>query len=659
MVMRRKTSTLPTRIYKYALLPPAEADLVDGAFRGARRYYNALVAIELDRRRRYRELRSAMHPSLARLEEEVRAAEGRLAASRAAVGAAKSAARSRAVAPADRAAVGAVLAELRDLRSRLRAERGRCESPASLQIMRRLRELRKGEQPDLVKKLRDELKEERAKTAFGRAAAQVDAEANEAVKKLRPTLYSGTYLLVEAAVRAASSGAADPRYDDAPDHLARGRIGVHFCGGAGVERLSDSTLMQVSPIPHFRERPSGKLHARGKAARTTLRFRVASTEAGKPVWATFPMVMDRPLPDDARIKDAYVTRQPRDARTPWRYDLCVVAESREFERLVPGLRQEGTTAVNFGWRQLPDGSLRVATASSTERGIQEVRLPARVVSGFAKCSDLQSILAKKFDAAKAELSAWIAGHESELPAEFLESFANVGRWRSQHRLAELVWYWRSHRLPGDEAIYSRLSNPMPRGGDPRSWQHGWLDTYRHLQCWADNERRHLVDLRLDLYRRAVKKICTESASVVVDTFKISDVAARPEAEVVEVGGAAARANRVVAAPSVLRQELLHAAARYHCEVVAAETVNGTRRCNACGEVAGEAVVKLVNRCAACGAAWDQDVNNTDNLADAEAGGEVVSLVTPAEVSGDGEVRASSTDSFGAARRSVRKLLKTG
>ena len=137
--------------------------------------------------------------------------------------AAKSRKRSRAVDPAVRVEVKTIQADLKVLRVWLREERRQVESPAALDLIDRLRALSKDDEEE-AKSLREQLKEERSKTVFGRAVQVVDDGANEEVKKLRPTTYSGTYLLVEEAARAASKGKLDPRYDDAPAHLAEGRV---------------------------------------------------------------------------------------------------------------------------------------------------------------------------------------------------------------------------------------------------------------------------------------------------------------------------------------------------------------------------------------------------------------------------------------------------
>jgi hypothetical protein len=750
---KRKKSSLPTRVYKYALLPPlahpdadavckafelAGPDLVDESFEAARDHYNDLVEVERRRRHEFRDARATLFPGLAKLEEDQRELNKKLELALAAVKASKAEAKSRKVDPEAKACVKRLRDELRALRIKLKVARAEAnESP-----------LLKG------------------------ASDLVDEAAWAAVKALRKKTYWGTYLLVEEQAKQASGSRTDPEYDRTPPHLLSNRLGVHFLRGIEESDLSTNNLMRIDPLPTFKMRKkSGVLHAEGRAARTTLWFRVRSTAKRRPVFARFPMVMHRPLPEGCKIKDAYLTRRRGSARVPWLYGLCVVLESDRLERQIPCPEQEGTAAVNFGWR-LVGGELRVALVNRGDLGIEEVRLPARFLSEHAKCRDLQEILDESFDAAKATLVKWIAGHpktpeefllglrdlavieldalvgrlaqyEKEdgevaaasarvgtlttclrdefevarhlltesielakadpasveacedtlealfvsieqaetgaskwhlvpeewrdelqlvtddafenlirhlrewasahalLPPAFREAFANIGQWKSQHRLAELAWYWRDHRIEGDDAVFEVVT--------------AWKDKYRHLDDWLVNMRRHLQDWRANYYRNWAKELATTSARLVVDTFKISQVARRERPEEEATGGQAARLNRVLASPSSLRTMILEAAAKYHCEVVAAETSHKTRRCNACGFVHPGAVVELDHACenpAGCGALWDQDVNNTDNLLDDHEGGEVVPLVRPAgEV--DGEVVASARESFGAAREKIR------
>lgn len=677
--MKRKTSVVPTRVYKYALKPPTEnAELADESFSAARRYYNQLVTIENRRRARYRLARTEHFPEIARAEARVSALEMILEEQRSALARTKSAGRTRKVAPEGREDVLQTIETLRQVRRYLVQLTRPIDyfelKEKEQEIMDNLTGLREAGKAFAVKRAEEKLARTRDKIAAEEAKAKSDGvsissdlrekvkilyeatkaineEAQQAVKALRSTLYWGTYLLVEAAFNQASSKSKyDVAYNDMPPHLLTSRIGVHWVGGATVDdvTMAGDTVMQIVNLPVMRLagkrkdrwRTSLQRDADGNVVHCELNFR-AGSDGRKPVWIVFPLAYDRPLPEDGLIKNAYVTRRPLRVRNPWQYHLCVVVESKSFERSLPHVAQEGTTAINFGWRALEGGGLRAATIVRDGRTPEHVELPARFVSGFGLCRRLQGLIDEKFDAIKEVLSAWLATHEDDLPDELLSSFEHLGTWKSSHRLCELVYYWQSHRVDGDADVWPALDE--------------WHKKHVHLSEWVTNQRSHLLRWRRDFYRKLAKDLTTTSAKLVLDTFHIANVARRPQAEEAYEGGDVARRNRTIAAPGELRLEIVEAAKRHHCEVVAAPTADGTRRCNVCGETYDwDPVVELVHTCPGDGSQWDQDVNNADNLLDAAASGDVVPLVKPATTSVDGDFQPSSTVSFGTARKALGK-----
>lgn len=676
--MKRKTSDVPTRVYKYALKPPTENDeLADESFCAARWYYNQLVTIENRRRYRYRAARTEHFPELARAEARVCALETILEEQRSALSQTKAAGRTRQVNPEGRAAVLQTIEILRQVRRSL----GQLTRPIAYfehrekeqEIVAALFLLQEAGKTFAVKKTEEKLARVREQIVLEETKAKADGlaippdlrervsrfyeetktineEAQQAVKALRPTLYWGTYLLVEAAFNQASSKSRyDVAYNDSPSHLLTSRIGVHWVGGATVDDVTKAgdTVMQIANLPVVRLAGKRKDHWRtrlqrdadGHVVHCELKFR-AGSDGRKPVWVVFPLAYDRPLPEDGLIKYAYVTRRPLRVRNPWQYHLCVVVESKSFERALPHTTQEGTTAINFGWRSL-EGGLRVATIVRDGRTPEHVELPARFVSGFGLCRRLQGLVDEKFDAIKEVLSAWLATHEDDLPEELVASFERLGSWKSSYRLCELVYYWQSHRVEGDADVWPSLDE--------------WHKKHVHLSEWMTNQRSHLLRWRRDFYRKLAKDLTTSSARLVLDTFHIASVARRTPAEEVEEGGDVARRNRTIAAPGELRLEIVEAAKRHHCEVVAAPTVDGTRRCNVCGETyEWDPASELVHTCPGDGSQWDQDVNNADNLLDASASGEVVQLVRPAMKLDDGDFQPSATVSYGTARKALGK-----
>jgi len=612
----RKTSTVPSRVFRFGLRPPTvNADLVEALFAQTRVHGNQLVTIENVSRNRYRMARARLFPAYGALEDRYQKLEIQIQTLRKQIDLGKSTARSRAVDPVLKNEIAVLKNEKKSLAQQLKEMR-----PSTTQ------------DPELIE-----------------IGASANADARAATKALRKTIYWGTYQLIETAVQQASRDTPfEVAYNMDPPHQLSSRIGVQIQGGMSVADLSTDTQLRISPLPKFRPHRGGPLFARGSWARTTLAIRIASDEKNHPVWAEFPMVMHRPLPNDARIMGAYVTRRRDSVRIPWRYDLCIGLESNEFERTTSSPSQIGTTAINFGWRHI-DGKLRVATVNPEGKTPFEILLPRTIVKKFHTCDHLQSLVDTKLDEVKKTLHAWISARESELPAEFLESFRNLPAWKSNHRLAELVWYWRDHRVPGDDLIYPIMEQ--------------WKDRYRHLGDWLDNQRQHLLDWRTNYYRKFSRWLALHSRRILIDDFQISAVAKRPDPEDELEGGQLARRNRTIVSPSQLRLFIKQACAKYHCEAIVSPTTNNTRRCNVCGELyEWDPARELVHTCPGDGSTWDQDVNNTDNLHDRAASGEVITLVTPAEIvvksEGCENVVPSSSLSFRDAREQLHNSLKT-
>src|SRR5690606_14013043 len=71
---------------------------------------------------------------------------------------------------------------------------------------------------------------------------------------------------------------------------------------------------------------SGTRSERRLHARTTLRIRIGS-EGRDPVWASFPMIMHRPLPPDGIVKQAAVKLARIGTRERWELHVTVQAPS--------------------------------------------------------------------------------------------------------------------------------------------------------------------------------------------------------------------------------------------------------------------------------------------------------------------------------------------
>lgn len=671
--MKRKVSSVPTVVFEYRLwAPTAGADLVEKAFADSDDYYDELAEIENDRRSTYRRDRRELFPALAALEDQEAELDRRLAELGKRVRAAKADSRSRSVDDSAKAEAKDLRAKLKEVRARVREAKepvraaGLRRSLATAvsrrdEVAARAGELRRQEESADTRSAEEQAEARRVLLWYerklssldarvarlreevaglpatspdeaGTLAAQElvrraevkDAEALAAAKAARKRCYWGTGQLVEAAVERAMA--------DSPGYVAKkirgqgGRIGIQVMGGLSPEEALADTRIQ--------------LDARERRKDGVFRLRVGTVPGTRaPVWSEWPIRVHRPLPSDAVVKWAVVTRTRGHMLRPWVYHLCLSVESQEHFRALPGTRQEGTTAVNFGWRKVGD-TVRVATLNNDARAPEHVLLPALVYRRFGKCAELRSLVDEQFNAAKATLASFIAGREGTLPEAFVESFAGLAKWRSADRLSGLVEYWRDHRVAGDEDVFAAL------------WH--WRGRWWHLHQWEVCNYRKALRARMDFYRCLAKRVCEASARVVVEDFCITQVVRRASlpAEVELEGGDAARENRVRAAVSELRTCLLHAAARYHSEVVLVRATNNTRRCNVCGKlVEWDPARELVRSCPDC-STWDQDVNATDNALDRAASGEAATLVRPAEVSGSRGVVGPVVASARAARGQI-------
>jgi len=602
--MKRKTSTVPTKVYKYGLQSPiVNGRLVDDVIYLGHKFYNRLIEIERSRRAEYRAERTRRFPKLAAVEQEVANLTVAIEASRVAITAGKVAIRTRSV-----DAIGA-------------AE------------VKRLREARKSLASQLVE-MREVCKTDPDFLVWVESA---NASAHEQVKAARNScgVMWGTYNLICASVQQATTSAAmDPefrRYD------GEGRIGVQIIGGMSAADLATDTQLQIAMPEHHDGMTRGEWR---RAARTVVKMRVGSDEKRKPIWAEFPATIHRPLPDDARIMSAVITRRRLGVFRRWEYSLCISCESNKFDRVLPGIKQQGISAINFGWRQFSDG-LRVAMISDDVKGIEEVRLSNRILERFTKCDELRSIIDMRFNAVRATLAGWLASHKTDCPEWLTRSLEFLHLWKQPERLDRVVGNWAGLRFEGDADIYPVLAE--------------WRTKYRHLQEWQMRNRRRGLHMRQDFYRTTAARIVQRSARLVIEAFDVRQVAASPQPEEVLTGGPTARHNRFLAAISELRGCLLLAAQKYHCPVDIVKVSNNTRRCNVCGRLLDWDPAKQIDRdCPDC-STWDQDVNATDNAMTRVASGEVMPMVVPAERAETGEIVPAVRSTFGVARKALANL----
>lgn len=558
---------MSVRVYRYGLLPPTkEADLVRSQMRAAHNYRNVLTEIERGRRAALREIDTshAESAALAAAVRETREAE-------------------------DKA--------VRELRATRAKTRSRSETEAQREAVKAAR-LAKREAvrafAEQRKRLREDATVEAARDAINERAAELRRSARE-----HCGVHWGSYLIVEDAMQAAAKA---PLYDgDEPNdprfvHWAsEGHVGVQLQGGLDVADVwahRGDTQLQIEPVNEaaWHSEVRGE---RRRLSRTTLRMRVQS-DGRQPVWAEWPMIMHRPLPDGGQIKRARVSLRKTGPREVWSVDITV-------QTAAPPVRTcgKGAVGIDLGWRLMPNG-LRVAAwrGSDGEAGELVLPLETEALGGIRKAEELRGLRDDKFNAARAGLVEWLRGRE--VPAWLRQATTTLPMWRSAGRLAALAKRWRSERFEGDEAGYDNLEH--------------WRYRDHHLWSWETSQRAKSLRRRREEYRIFAAMLATRYETIVLEDFDLRDVAAKPKPEKVESENQTARSHRQLAAVSELRLTLINAAGARGAAVAKVDAAYTTRICHACGlvETWDQANV-LSHKCSGCEATWDQDANAAVNI----------------------------------------------
>jgi hypothetical protein len=211
----------------------------------------------------------------------------------------------------------------------------------------------------------------RARVAGGedRAASRAWAAGEiRAARKMTPT-YWGTYLLVEAAAEAACKRPDEPKFRAWAVHDGAGRLGVQCQGGVDLATILAGTdrRLWIEAVRMIADRPvSGRYDPARGVGRSRLHFRVGSDASGRPIWAVWQLIVDRPWPIGARVKQATVVRRIVRGRTGpgrWRDELHLTLEVPEEavvdQRMRPGpeRQQEGDGSSPFGSSRFGGGDV--------------------------------------------------------------------------------------------------------------------------------------------------------------------------------------------------------------------------------------------------------------------------------------------------------------
>lgn len=550
--MKRKTSLVPTRVYKYGCpfgpLPEC-AEAVHKQLFLAHRYQNDLIRVVLDGREAYRALTATL-PDVDAINARIEQANEEQRVLTEQVNSLKRMARSNVrVHPGTRERIKALKAEKRVLREKRKAARKALFGSPKL--------------ADLNKT--DNSKRRQARKASG--------------------VFWGTYLLIESAVDQAKKEKMDPRFKRWD---GTGRLGVQIQRGLLVDKLLSCTdrRLQLRPVPEQAWTPgAAPLEERRRMTRTEVKIRIGSNANRTPVWATFPVILHRPLPPDGRIMGAWVQRKRVGNHECWELCLSLEAYPKPRQPAAP----DGVVAIDFGAKGArADHRVALAVGSDGRQFVMNVPKISRhkktrgedgvmrqtgtpierdLVEVLDHADSLRAIADREFNAARDALLAW--SKTVTVPEWMHELLRYAHLWRSPRRFAKLVGRWKNERFDNDESAYGAAE--------------AWRRQNSHLYQWESDERTRAIAHRREAYRVWSVKLAREYGRFVYENVNFGSIARRaaPEDEPTHYPNKV----RNVAAPGELREQAVEAFGSTSC--IKLKCSGRATRCPVCGGEASE------------------------------------------------------------------------
>ena len=554
---------MSTRVYSYGCRAPFDgAPQLAEQFKLGHEFYNSLTRVERDRRQRFRAICEA-HPALEDLARQIEACSALRIDARCQAGDERMEARSRKGASDDtRAIVEQATDDLDWLRADWRA--------AVNAEMKR--------DPALA-----------ASVADSEARAKDERKAARDATRLAGLYSETTDTIVAAAEQAAQKtrGGAPPefrRWSECSQQVAVRWSKQHTGGVPPTLLFAPNGLLEISPIPE--DAWTGTRGDRRRLARTAARMRI-----GSDTWCSFQLVVHRPLPPAGMVQGARLVVKRVAAHLDYQLQITV----REPDPTMASWDAGPAVGIDLGWRW--QDAVRVAYQVDSAGDGAPLMVPNDIAGALEHAESLCSIRKRNFNDAAERLRGWLAKHVS--PEWLTEATRYIGQWKAAGKLASLALQWRGQRFDGDAKGFEPLEV--------------WRRQDKHLWEWEANERRKALARRLEFYRVWAAGIARRYSLVCIESFDLSKMARKPKIEEEGQYDDFARKQRVVSAPSVMRDALIAACARRGVLLVKVPCVATTITCCSCGaETRWDAAKYLSHRCE-CGAIWDQDHNAAINI----------------------------------------------
>ena len=593
--------SLPARIYSYGGKPPTEnLKEVERLMYQAHRYQNARIHLERKRREKVNRALRVFSPELADLEMKAEALDEQLDQVRTDINSARAIARKK-ISPED------MVRKCEEIKAELK------------KINPRRKELRIPiwGSPGWHKEQKKAAAESRPPDSsltpphpdWTKVQAKIDKWDNQKGKQFRAVSglnhVFGTYNMVEGAVKRTGR---PPKFKK---WLGHGHLVIQLqkCRGkylstSGVFSGTD-TRLRIDPLPPeaFRIDPDdGKIRPVRKLCRTKVHFRIGVEGKRKPLFAVLPVILHRPLPEEATIRFAHIIRRRIGTNCEWKFQVTL-SRKGGWEKL--DAAPDGSVGLDVGWRIVKSGSpLRVIYWAGDDGRHGEEVLPADWLQEMRRTEGIQSIRDKLFDAVRERLSVDLS--KLQLPDWLRDQTQNLWHWKSQARLAVVIVKWRTARFSGDEKVFAYAEE--------------WRKRYCHLYNFEANLRNQLQNRREDIYRNFAAWLRRNYRYYVIEDMDLRDFHVLPKPEE-KPEDPATRQHTRDACLSLLKRCIKESMAEKPIE---APPENTTKKHHSCGSIEEWDHKELMHTCSKCGEHYDQDYNAALNLLDFARGSMVTS-----------------------------------
>jgi len=297
----------------------------------------------------------------------------------------------------------------------------------------------------------------------------------------------------------------------------------------------------------------------------------------------FPIIMHRPLPENAALKMITVSRKKIGIDFRWFATFTFTIESNE----VVGHHYSQSCRINFGWKQV-NGGLRVATINDGVE-IHNIILPQVIIDKLAYAERLQS----QIDITTNKNYEWVLGLKANFPEVLIEDAAALCRAKRPQpiQFARFVIKWQNE-CPDFEP--QALCNAI----EMRKRVKRLCQEHHHL-------RDKVLRRRTDFYRNEAKKIADNFSLIMMDKIGLRQMAvSEKENGMPNELSKRAQYNRRCAAISEFREWIGKQAIKSG-STIEMININFTRKCSDCGGLIGPSDV-LTKCCQNCGSLLERD-----------------------------------------------------